>query len=174
MNFQNAADTLARLANQHQGLIDLAQTIQDLGGLANAKDELTAQVAQLRQDTSDATAALLAANNAAKEAEAASQQALDEAKRVVDGLLMDAHNSAALVAEGAKQEAEKIIADANVAAQAATVVATTTLSTLQSKVDELTAEVSALEKSKADAEAATADAQAKFDAIKAQIAKLAA
>ena len=174
MNFQSASDALQRIANQQQGIVELAAAIQDLGGLANAKDELTAQVTQLRLDTADATAELLGVKGKVKDHKAFIDHSLEAAQKAADDLTAAAQASAEAIVAQANADAAKIASDAAAAQEAATVAASTQLSTLQGKIDELTAEVAAQEKAKADAEAATADAQAKYDAIKAQIAKLAA
>ena len=172
MNFQNASDTLQRLALQHQGLIDLGQAIQDLGGLANAKDELTAQVEKLRSDVEQAKLDLDVSKAEVTKAQEYAKGILDAAASNADGVLTDAKARAQEIVDGAHEQASLVSFNATARANEETAKLTYTLSALQSKADDLQAEILDLQAKRDAVSDQATSAEQKLAAVQAQLRKM--
>ena len=172
MNLQSATDTLARLANQHQGLLDAYAALQELGGLASAKGELTNLVTALRADwaaaQSDlATAKKMVEDTTAKAAEI-NQQGLEQANQLV----ADAKAKALEIVAAADAEAALTKTAAAVMADQIAKDLTAQRSDLEERVADLTSQIATLEKQHADGQAALDDITARTAAVKASISQL--
>jgi chromosome segregation ATPase len=174
MSNQAVVDDIRRLAVTYQSMVVAADTLEKIGSLEQAAAEAQAARDKAVAELDTVRAELLAAQDEAKQVSASTEVFINQINAQAQSIINQASVDAALIVEKAKQDALVIALDANVATQASIVAATSQLSTLQAKVNELTDEVAAQEKAKADAEASTSEAQAKYDAIKAQIAKMAA
>ena len=110
--YQNAADTLVRLANQFQGMMDAAAAIQELAGMQNAIEALGTQLMDAKVATSAATADLAAAKDLA----------VSNATRAEDIRVAGLSEANQLIAD-AKAEVERLMADAQEQADEAKAIA---------------------------------------------------
>lgn len=173
MNYTQAAETLQRMANQHAGLVDAYQALQELGGLENFKSELTAQVAQLQKKVSDLNNAYLDATAKAQKQAQQLEADKDTAAKIAAALVNEAHSRASTIVDEAVSKAQDAVQLASSRATELIAAANATVQDLQAKSEGLLAEIKQSQATKDAIDAAAADAQAKVDSIKAHIASLA-
>jgi chromosome segregation ATPase len=155
-DYQAASDTIKRLAQQYQQLMDVAGVLDQIGTLDNAASEATRAQAKAQADLEIAQKMLDAAIGD-----------MDVVKHTAAGLLSQAHD-----------DADKILTDANTQAAAMVAKGTADASDMVAKAaadgvaaaDALGAKVAGQRLVLAAVEKATADAQAALDAVNAQAA----
>ena len=172
MDFSNASDTLARLASQHQGLIDAAAALKDLGGLANAKDELTAQLGGLRSDIESAKLDLAAQAELVKEAKDNAMVDMAEIEHAAGIAVDKADADAKEIIDAAQAKAGSLLADATAAAASISNAARTEQGALQLKVLSLRSERDDLSAKNAEAQEALTSLEQKIADTKAALQKL--
>lgn len=173
MNFQNASDTLERIASQYAGLVDAASAIKELGGLANAKDELDKQVKDLRDlsaqakldrdiDLAEVQKAKDRLDQIGIDSAAALNESITKANAKADEIIQAATQTATEITQAAQDIASQKLDSAN--AQ---------VSTIKAKIESLTIEAQDKAKMVAELAATANETQSKLDTLRAAINKLA-
>lgn len=174
MSKQDAANSIRQLAVMFQGMTAAAEALDTIGSIEQATKEAQAATAKAGADRD---AALLELDKAKDDITAARQTAekvMVEAEREANDLIAKANLRAAQIEQAADDAAKVKMEEANKEADASISASRDVLARLQNKI--ALAEVAALnaQQAQSDAEAKAAAATETLDAIKAQIAKLAA
>lgn len=101
MDYQNATNTLRRMALQYQGIVDAADVLEKLGSLDTATKESIA-----------ARDAALEARDRAIEAQKQADLDLEAAKSAAEKVVAEAHTEAEAIVAEARDGAARVVADA--------------------------------------------------------------
>ena len=158
MSYQTAIDTLQRLANQYQGLVEAAEILSQVSSLDQLKKELTAASDAARADLDKTKKALADAKAKLDKTESDIDDATKNALVNVNSLMNDAKAGADGIVANAKIDAAKIIQDArDQAAQQ--------LNGVQAAVSKLQDQAAVAQKAADDAVSAQAKAEAELENI---------
>ena len=173
IDFQEAAQTLERMAAQQQHIAAVAAIVRQIGSLDGAANELQKKVdaltdekAQLEAIVTDAQATVLLAKKQASDV-------LDQAEQAAKELAADAEAKHANAMAQAARDAGDLVAQAHIEADRVKEEAEAAVAAAQEKLEQIGAATAAAHAAQAAAEEQAAAAQKKLDAIRASASQIA-
>ena len=164
-----AAENIRKFAFQFDGIMKVAEVLEQLGSLDRLKDEYQAAADAKRAELDKVTLAVNAANSQLESVAAYAVTAQSDVIAASQAKLEEADAEAEAIRAAARADATQLLQGVNAKYDGLTAQANAKLDALQARIADMTAQVEQLEVRRGEAVKAAGEAQSQLDDIQSKI-----
>lgn len=171
-DFSSGIDAISRMVNMIEPLKDISAALLKINSIEAATTSSLNAYDKAKSDLSEANASLTLQEAKLAEAKDAFKQMLSDDNQKRLAIIEDAKTEAQSITDSANHQASTMIDDANTSINKQVAAAQSRLEVINSSIKQANADFKSISAASDQAISDAADAQAKLDAIKSQLAKM--